>query len=96
MTKEGEFNRILNDIKSIKIQGARNVAKAALKAYILIPTKKSKNKLLNSRPTEPMMQNVLDLTEKNIAENKILKHFDEAQNNINKYNRTLFFPNFLH
>jgi ribose 1,5-bisphosphate isomerase len=83
MTKEGEFNKILKDIKSIKIQGARNVAKAALKAYNLIPTKLSKNKLSNSRPTEPMMYKVLELAEEKVSYNKILEHFDEAQMKIN-------------
>jgi len=83
--KKSEFNRIINDIKSIKIQGARNVAKAALKAYTLSPSKSSKNKLLNSRPTEPMMHHVLDLAEKKTLYNKIIEHFDEAQENINKF-----------
>jgi len=83
--KEIKFNKILEDIKSIKIQGARNVAKAALKAYIILPSKSSKNKLLNSRPTEPMMHHVLNLAEKQISYNKILKHFDEAQESINKF-----------
>ena len=57
MDKREEFNKIVEDIKEIKIQGARNIAKAALKAYSLITTKNSKRILLNSRPTEPMMQN---------------------------------------
>ncbi|MEK6833136.1 MAG: hypothetical protein AABY32_03740 [Nanoarchaeota archaeon] len=82
--KESEFNKILKDIKSIKIQGARNIAKAALKAYFLLPSKSSKEKLLNSRPTEPMMKNVLDLASKNVPKERILKHFDDAQNKINK------------
>jgi len=73
----------LKKIKDIKIQGARNIAKAALKAYFLIPTKTSKKKLLSSRPTEPMMENVLDLTEKK-SYKEILKHFDNAQEKINK------------
>jgi ribose 1,5-bisphosphate isomerase len=85
MNKESEFNEILKDIKSIKIQGARNVAKAALKAYSLIPTKLSKNKLNGSRPTEPMMHKVLDLAEKKVSYNKILEHFDLSQNKINNY-----------
>ncbi len=38
------FDKILKNIKEIKIQGARNIARAALKAYYLIPTKTSKNK----------------------------------------------------
>lgn len=83
MDKQERFNKIVRDIKQIKIQGARNIAKSALDAYSLIPTKKSKNILLNSRPTEPMMQNVLDMAEK-IPYKKILKHFDESQNKINK------------
>jgi translation initiation factor 2B subunit (eIF-2B alpha/beta/delta family) len=83
MNKERTFNKILKDIKEIKIQGARNIAKKALYAYFLIPTKESKRKLLSSRPTEPMMENVLDLAEKK-SHREILKHFDEAQEKINK------------
>ncbi len=85
MNKKQQFNKIVQDIKRIKIQGARNIAKAALKAYSLIPTKNSKESLLNSRPTEPMMQNVLDIAESGkIPYKKLLKHFDEAQDKINK------------
>jgi ribose 1,5-bisphosphate isomerase len=81
--KEGDFNKILNGIKSIKIQGARNVAKAALKAYTLSPSKNSKNKLLNSRSTEPMMFYVLHLAEQGINNREIIRHFDSAQDKIN-------------
>ncbi|MFH1608144.1 MAG: hypothetical protein ABIA78_03345 [archaeon] len=76
------FNKIARDIKEVKIQGATNVAKSALKAYSLIPTKISKRKLLSLRPTEPMMENVLDLVDKQKPE-EILKHFSEAQEEIN-------------
>lgn len=82
--KKQTFNKICKDIKSIKIQGARNIAKAAFKAYQLIPTKSAKKKLLSLRPTEPMLENVLELTEK-IPEKEIIKHFDQAQEKINKY-----------
>ena len=71
------------DIKSIKIQGARNVAKSALKAYHLIPTERSKKKLLKLRPTEPMLQNVLEKATTQPYK-KVLAHFDEAQEKINK------------
>ena len=84
MDKKREFEKIVSDIKSIKIQGARNVAKSALKAYSLIPTKSSKEKLIHSRPTEPMMFHVLNLAEKKIPIKKILEHFDSAQNKINE------------
>lgn len=83
-SKEAKFNRIVKNIKSIKIQGARNVAKAAVKAYFILPNKKSKRILLKSRSTEPMMENVLDMAEKGIPESEILKHFTEAQEKINK------------
>ena len=77
------FDKICRDIKEIKIQGARNVALKALEAYYLIPTLKSKKKLLSLRPTEPMMEKVLDLAEK-MPKEKILQHFDSAQDTINK------------
>lgn len=84
-SKKSRFNKIVKDIKSIKIQGARNVAKAAVKAYFLIPEKSSKNVLLKSRPTEPMMENVLDMAEAGIPKAQILIHFNEAQEQINKH-----------
>ncbi len=83
MNNKKRFNQIARDIKEIKIQGARNIAKAALKVYHLNPSKKSKKKLLNLRPTEPMLQNVLEMAEKQNYK-KILKHFDDAQDKINK------------
>ncbi|MEM4325829.1 MAG: hypothetical protein QXU40_00825 [Candidatus Pacearchaeota archaeon] len=79
-----KFYTFVKDIKTIKIQGARNIAKAALRAYLLIPTKKSKKILIDSRPTEPMMRKVLDLAEAGASPQKILKHFNEAQMSINK------------
>jgi translation initiation factor 2B subunit (eIF-2B alpha/beta/delta family) len=81
-SKKRKFNRISMKIKEIKIQGARNIAKAALKAYSLIPTKQSRKTLISLRPTEPMLQKVLELTEKQTP-NQIRKHFDFAQAKIN-------------
>ncbi|MAH03455.1 hypothetical protein CMI39_01570 [Candidatus Pacearchaeota archaeon] len=86
MNKQKRFNQISRDIKEIKIQGARNIARKALYAYSLIPTKKSYKKLLSLRPTEPMLVNVLDRMEKQ-SYKEILKHFDIAQDKIN--NRVL-------
>ncbi len=82
--KKGRFNQIVRDIKNIKIQGATNIAKKALYAYLLVPTKQSKSKLLNSRPTEPMMENVLELAEKGVSRSQILEHFKDTQEKINK------------
>ncbi len=81
--KKRIFNQICKNIKNVKIQGARNIAKAGLKAYSLIPTKNSKKKLLSLRPTEPMLEKVLNLADK-ISYNKITDHFNYAQETINK------------
>ena len=75
---EKRFDKIVRDIKSVKIQGARNVAKASLGAYFLFPNEKSRRILLASRPTEPMMENVLAMA-KNHSEKNILTHFSQAQ-----------------
>jgi len=55
------FNKILKDIKSVKIQGAENVAKAGIKAFLMSPTKSSAKKILATRPTEPLMRNAIKL-----------------------------------
>ncbi len=78
------FSKICKDIKSIKIQGATNVAKAAVKAYRLKPTKKSKEILIKLRPTEPMLQNSLNILEKSSYKD-VLNHFDNTQEFINYY-----------
>jgi ribose 1,5-bisphosphate isomerase len=83
MDKKRAFARILGDIKKVNIQGARNIARQALRAYSLVPTKKSMNLLLSSRPTEPMLVRVLhEAGEKPYDE--IIGHFDSAQDMINK------------
>jgi translation initiation factor 2B subunit (eIF-2B alpha/beta/delta family) len=83
MLKRFIFNRICRKIREIKIQGATNVAKAALKAYYLFPSKKTKKILLSLRPTEPMLSHVIELAGKQEKE-KILAHFSDSQNKINK------------
>lgn len=83
MDKKREFNKIINDIKKVKIQGARNIAKKALYAYSLIPGSKTERLLLSSRPTEPMLKKVLKEMKKR-KYNEVLKHFDSAQNSINE------------
>jgi translation initiation factor 2B subunit (eIF-2B alpha/beta/delta family) len=82
--KKKKFQEISKGIKEIKIQGARNIAKKALYAYNLIPTKTSMKKLKSLRPTEPMLMNVLDKAEDGEKYETLLKHFDDAQDKINK------------
>lgn len=81
--KKRIFNEIIQDIKDIKIQGARNIAKKALYAYLLIPTKRSKKKLLSLRPTEPLLRNVLGKTKEN-SYDEIMGYFDNTQKKINQ------------
>jgi len=83
MNKQKKFNQICENIKSIRIQGAREIAKAGLQAYQLIPTKKSKQKLLSLRPTEPMLGKTLEIADK-ISYKELLKKLDRNQETINK------------
>jgi translation initiation factor 2B subunit (eIF-2B alpha/beta/delta family) len=92
MDNKKRFDKIADDIKKIKIQGAKNIAKSAFYAYSLIPTKASIKKLLSLRPTEPMLEKVLTLAGKK-SDKEILTHFDESQNKINKYVIQLIKPN---
>jgi len=83
MDNQKRFDKIAEDIKSVKIQGAKNIAKAAFQAYSLVPSEKSIKKLLSLRPTEPMLEKVLNLVGKKSNE-EILEHFDSNQKEINK------------
>jgi ribose 1,5-bisphosphate isomerase len=77
-----DVERIVRDIKSLKIQGARNVARESLGA-LSIAAKNSKARsaaafrremsavadvLSASRPTEPMMRNLLDEAVRSVGE----------------------------
>jgi ribose 1,5-bisphosphate isomerase len=79
-----KFDRICSDIKSVKIQGATNVARAAVEAYCMRPKKSSIKILSKLRPTEPMLVNALNIAKKSSVEN-VLNHFDNAQEFINHY-----------
>ena len=78
-----EIEKIYSDIKSVKIQGATNIAKAAARAYALAPNEKTKRKLIGLRPTEPMLVNAINFMKK-LGAKKITAHFKDAQNKINK------------
>ncbi len=84
-----KFDKICKDIKEVKIQGARNVAIAAAKALLLKHDKKSIEKLIKLRPTEPALRNTIKfiLSQKNIKKgvSLALKHFKESQEKISKY-----------
>lgn len=58
------LKKVIDEIMSLKIQGATNVAKTALNALLSVPEEdflEAIEKLLLTRPTEPLMQNSLNL-----------------------------------
>jgi len=56
-----EFERIIREIKEVKIQGANDIALAGVSAFLLNPTEDSAKKILEARPTEPLLQNAIKL-----------------------------------
>jgi len=54
-----QFDKICSEIKSLKIQGAEQVARAALKALEIRSDKKAVRKLIRLRPTEPCLRNAI-------------------------------------
>lgn len=53
------FDRICQDIKEVKIQGAAAVAKAAVSALLIRHDRESVRKLISLRPTEPCLRNAI-------------------------------------
>jgi len=88
-----KFNQILLDIKSIKIQGAENVAKAGIQAYLLQPNKTSAKQILTTRPTEPLLQNAIKLLQKSdkpkVTAKKFLTNLKQSHDKITKKGATL-------
>src|SRR3989344_3568114 len=78
-----QIAKIYRDIREVRIQGASNVAKAAIRAYMMHPSRENKKILIGLRPTEPMLVNALNNLD-NMPINLILEHFEEAQEKINK------------
>lgn len=55
--KNREFEKICKNIKNLKVQGAEQIARAALNALKLRNDKKAVEKLISLRPTEPCLRN---------------------------------------
>jgi len=81
-----KFEQICKDIKSLKIQGAVNVAKAGVQALKLRHDSASVKKIISLRATEPALRNAIDFSLKDIKNNpdKALKHFDDSKKKIAK------------
>jgi ribose 1,5-bisphosphate isomerase len=70
-----KFNKICKDIKSLKIQGANNIALAGLNALKLNPSQKAAKIIVSTRPTEPALKNAITfakLTDIETAKNYLL------------------------
>ena len=82
-----DFEQICKDIKSLKIQGAQNIAKVGVQAFKLKHDKASIKKLLSLRPTEPTLVNAINFCLKDPKKNPALalKHLEGSQKTIAKY-----------
>jgi ribose 1,5-bisphosphate isomerase len=81
------FERICRKIETVEIQGAENVAKAAVRALMIRSDSRSVRKLISLRPTEPCMRNAIDFAK---ADPKklgpvVLKHFEDGDRKIAEY-----------
>ena len=80
------LHKTVNEIKRLKVQGAEEVAKAAIDAWDKSSDKKLATSLLKAaRPTEPMLRNVLNyLNEFGNAE-RLLKSIESDLNKIAEF-----------
>lgn len=81
-----DFDEICKKIKELKIQGAENVARNGIKAFMQRSDNASVKKLLGLRATEPLLKNAIMFSRKDPTRlGKIaLKHFDDAEEKIAK------------
>ncbi|MEM3744829.1 MAG: hypothetical protein QW759_03250 [Candidatus Micrarchaeaceae archaeon] len=81
-----QLYEILNDIQNMKIQGAEEVAIAAIHAWESADDKALAERLLaKARPTEPMLRNVLMYLHKFNNAKKILKILNDGNKKIVEY-----------
>ncbi len=82
------FHKICKDIKTLRIQGAENVARAVAQALLLRHDKSAVKQLIGLRPTEPCLRNTIkfvfsfDNVKTGVA--RALEHFDSARKKIMK------------
>jgi len=93
-----EYQEIIDKIKSLEIQGARNIAIAAIQAFGMkldetqdeAELKKAHDELISTRATEPALRNALEYCYKNYKKDpeitqKAEKHFSESKEKIAEY-----------
>ena len=88
--------KTVRDIKSMKIQGAENIARAAIIAWQKAKDKKfAAEKLAKARPTEPMLRNVLKYLEKFGNAEELLKKLDKDRKKIEEIGSKKIQNNFI-
>jgi len=93
-----QYNEIVEKIKSLEIQGAENIAIAAVEAFAIklketqdyAELEKSYKELKNTRATEPGLRNALRYCLENYKENPdvaafVINHFKESKEKIAEY-----------
>ncbi|MCX6742151.1 MAG: hypothetical protein NTX24_03170 [Candidatus Pacearchaeota archaeon] len=87
------FNRICKDIKSLKIQGAENVARNALMALKFKNDQSSIKKLIALRPTEPCLRNCMKFATSfediNKGIHETIKIIEDARKKVIKFGANL-------
>lgn len=87
--KSKGFDKICKEIKQIKIQGAENVAKAAVSALMFRHDKKAIKKLLSLRPTEPCLGNSIKFVLWNMQRMPLEKAVKLAKKHFENSDRTI-------
>ncbi len=82
-----EFGRICSKIRNVEIQGAENVAKAAIRAMMIRSDGKSVKKLISLRPTEPCLRNTVNFIKEDPERlgPLALDHFEKSGEKIAEY-----------
>jgi len=80
------IDKVIEDIKDIKIQGANNIALNGIRAAMLTDDKKIHYQIANARPTEPLLQNSIEIIShsKNPIHkaNKLIKYIEDSKEKI--------------
>ena len=84
MKNKKRFEKILRDIKSVEIQGARNIAIKGIGAFLLQPDEDSAKKIISQRPTEPFLQNAIKFLQNSADKKKAAKKYLEYINKAHK------------
>ena len=81
------FEQICRKIRNVEIQGAENVAKAAVRALLIRSDEKSIKKLISLRPTEPCLRNAIRYAKADpkMLVPAVLRHFEDGDTKISEY-----------